>query len=61
MKQPLYRHSAPTKYDQAPYGTLCEVINSEGNQLYVQRSRDEENPLWVHMGDVSDELVWEEE
>lgn len=51
----LFRHSAPGQYDQAPYGALCEV-GTDKKELYVQRSRDEENPVWVNMGEVKDEL-----
>jgi hypothetical protein len=50
MKQPqvIIRHSEPNKYDQAPYGTYCRVIEEKWIHTYVQHSEDEDNPKWVH-------------
>lgn len=50
MKQPQFiiRHSEPNKYDQAPYGTYCRVIEEKWIHTYVQYSEDEDNPKWVH-------------
>lgn len=44
----LIRYSAPGKYDEAPIGTECIVINSgeAPKMLYRQMSQDETNPLW---------------
>lgn len=51
MKQPqvITRHSVPNQYDQAPYGALCEVIEANNRDLYIQHSKDEDNPRWVHI------------
>ena len=47
--------SAPTKFDTAPYGTLCTVYqNDEGTlyDLYVQTSKEETDPLWISAQDL---------
>lgn len=48
----IIRHSKPTKYDQAPQGTVCKVVQvlSAEYTLYRQISSDEENPCWDLMG-----------
>jgi hypothetical protein len=49
--EPIIRHSAPSKLDHAPFGTECHVDIGEGEyQLYIQYSKDEENPQWEFMG-----------
>ncbi len=47
---PIYRHSAPNKYDQYQQGTPC-IVRKE--QLYIQTSPDDNNPCWVLMGPYS--------
>ncbi|HVW99247.1 MAG TPA: hypothetical protein VHA52_02235 [Candidatus Babeliaceae bacterium] len=43
----IIRHAAPNIYDQAPYGTICEVIvDHQRVALYIQRSKDEDRPEW---------------
>lgn len=43
----LIRRTPPTKYDHHEYGALCKVVDTQGNEeIYVQLSRDPENPLW---------------
>lgn len=44
----VVRYSAPGKFDQAPYGSLCDVINGFGQKIdsYMQCSKDEEHPRW---------------
>jgi|HubBroStandDraft_5_1064220.scaffolds.fasta_scaffold1743701_1 hypothetical protein len=47
--------AAPTKYDLAPYGTLCTVyLNDEGTarQLFIQTAQDENDPIWVTVEDI---------
>lgn len=49
--EPIIRHSAPSKLDQAPFGTECHVfILGDEYDLYVQYSNDPENPHWEYMG-----------
>ena len=43
----IRRHSAPTYLDNLPQGTNIVVAEKE---LYIQTSRDENNPCWVLMG-----------
>lgn len=51
----ITRHSAPNIYDQAPVGTQCRVIHSDGSTtLYLQRSSDEEKPRWELIGSPHD-------
>lgn len=48
---PIIRHSAPGKLDQAPFGTEClVVIDNHTWDVYVQYSNDEEIPNWEYMG-----------
>lgn len=42
----LIRRSEPTKFDHAPEGTLCRVVSLTKEDIYIQRSSDEENPRW---------------
>lgn len=44
----IIRNSPPNKFDQSPYGTLCDVINGLGIKIdsYMQCSKDENNPRW---------------
>ena len=47
--------AAPTKYDPAPYATVCAVhLNDDGSikKLYVQISKDEHDPIWVSVEDI---------
>jgi hypothetical protein len=48
---PLIRYTAaPTKYDLAPYKTLCALhLNDDGTdrRLFIQISEDEQNPHWI--------------
>lgn len=46
----LIRHSKPNKYDQAPYGTVCKVINDfKESETYKQISNDQDNPIWEYI------------
>jgi hypothetical protein len=48
----LIRYGKPSKYDHAPYGTPCKVVNalSDDFTLYLQVSDNEENPVWHEIG-----------
>ena len=52
----IIRYTAPpTKYDQAPYKTLCILqLNDEGtvSQLFIQVSEDETNPNWISVEEL---------
>jgi hypothetical protein len=49
--EPLIRYTAPpTKYDVAPYGTLCALhLNDDGTdrRLYIQTAQEENDPHWI--------------
>ena len=47
--------AAPTKYDTAPYGTLCSVYkNDDGSEydIFVQTSGDEFDPVWLSAQEI---------
>jgi hypothetical protein len=49
--EPIIRHSAPSKLDQAPFSTECLVfLDGHVWDVYVQYSNDEEDPRWEYMG-----------
>lgn len=52
----MIRYTAPpTKYDNAPYGTICTVhLNDDGTdrQIYIQASQDENNPDWQSIEEI---------
>jgi len=51
MQTVLDRKGQPSKYDHAPYGTICRVSEDvEHPVFYIQRSSDEEHPQWEFMG-----------
>jgi len=45
----LIRRGIPGKYDEAPYGTLCRVGETDYD-LYVQLSDEEDCPKWALVG-----------
>ncbi len=51
LKTPLIRYTAaPTKYDTAPYKTICALhLNDDGSErrLFIQTSQDETSPNWM--------------
>lgn len=52
----ITRTSEPTKLDTARYRSLCKVINSSHPELvYIQLSKDQENPNWFLLGSMVDE------
>ena len=49
--QQIVRHSAPGKFDHAPFGTECKVpLMGDEYELYVQYSSQEDSPRWELMG-----------
>lgn len=52
----MIRYTAPpTKYDIAPYCTLCTVyLNDEGSdsRLWIQTAKDEMNPNWMSVEEL---------
>lgn len=48
------RYTAPTKLDEAPFGTLwlqvIESFNEDIKATYIQTSRDEKQPIWEKIG-----------
>lgn len=62
----VYRHSEPSKIDQAAYGTICKVKHSldDKSLIYVQISHCEEEPNWNYVGsykiDITDEIIIQE-
>ena len=55
----LIRCGEPSKYDHAPYGTLCKVNKptSEGFELYLQAGNEESEPQWQKIGDYTAETI----
>lgn len=53
MKQKtIVRYGEPSKWDQEPYGTICEVQSSLGKrERYMQMSKDETLPRWELVDD----------
>jgi hypothetical protein len=49
--RPLMRICPPSRYDPAPYKTICYVEGEDGVDGYIQVSKDHETPHWVPMGD----------
>jgi hypothetical protein len=56
----LIRYSAPTRFDLAEYGTRWNQHLDDAQELWIQTSRDESNPLWMKMGNFL-ELVFAKE
>lgn len=54
----IVRHSAPSKLDQSPLGTMCKVFTGHGEEyeLYIQYSASEE-PRWEFMGKFDDTKI----
>jgi hypothetical protein len=52
MDKAIIRHGEPSKYDHAPYGTLCKMVNIHYDDftIYVQSNYDESNPNWKLVG-----------
>ena len=52
----IIRYTAPpTKYDTAPYKTLCILhLNDEGtvSRLFIQTAEDETNPNWMSVEEL---------
>ena len=51
------RWSAPSKYDECPYGTIIRQSSTRNNEclqppfeVYVQMSKDDRSPLWEKIG-----------
>ena len=49
----IIRYCPPSKFDNAPYGTIYHVFNEDNlpYSLYIQVSADEDVPHWEAMGD----------
>jgi len=51
MSNILVRHAPPNEFDQLPIGTQCHVcIKDNEYEVYIQRSKDEEKPVWEFTG-----------
>jgi len=57
LENMLLRSGEPSKYDEAPYGTLCKTAKTLGDtfEIYVQLSLNEESPRWERVGVFSPE------
>lgn len=56
----INRFGEPGKMDHAPYGTECKVTKHKDFDLYIQMSKNEENPNWVFIGTFQNEFPEEE-
>lgn len=58
------RYKSPTRYDVAPFNTLCQVEEGDDDRqfpdrktdslpkMFVQISENEDRPCWVDMGEL---------
>ncbi len=46
----LIRYSAPTKYDTALYGAIWIQMLDDCKDMYIQVSKDDQNPQWIRIG-----------
>lgn len=53
----LVRYSSPTKYDLAPYGTICQVLGDNAVQeaLHIQVGHGETS-TWITMGEFLEKV-----
>lgn len=43
----------PTRYDCAPYKTICQVKDEDNTvTVFIQLSKEETNPRWVPIGEL---------
>lgn len=55
----ITRHTTPSKYDSAPYGTLCYSMKDEDEyKLFVQLSKTDE-ARWEPIGHLFEEALFE--
>lgn len=52
----IYRHSAPTHHDKAPYQSICQVIKKPVT-YYLQQSVNDELPKWLLLDEVVDKDI----
>ena len=51
----MIRFSAPTINNKAPHNTICYVIINETQEdIYIQKSNDENNPEWEYLRSIHD-------
>ena len=49
--EPIVRYTHPTKYDQAPIGSLWKcIIDPTCTTIYIQVSNDSTKPQWLRIG-----------
>lgn len=59
--EPLERFTVPTRYDAAPYGSLCMVKKDDGRpEYYIQKSTDPEVADWERFGIFLEHLFEED-
>ncbi len=48
----LIKYSAPSKFTNEPYGQIWKAMHDDNlSTLYIQTSRNEEDPHWMKMGE----------
>lgn len=52
MLEPIMRYTLPTRYDDAPYGTICILKSDTEDKFYIQVSQDKTTNTWITMGDM---------
>jgi len=56
----LIKYSVPTKLETAPFGTVWKaLVGDSGHQIYLQTSKDEQNPQWERAGYVLEKVFQE--
>ncbi len=53
----ITRHTLPTKYDTASYGTICECRVDDTPKLYIQVNKIEEEPHWEPVGSLFEKVL----
>lgn len=61
LENMLLRSGEPSKYDEAPYGTLCKTAKTmcDTFEIYVQTNLNSEAPHWEFVGVFSKESEYE--
>mgnify|MGYP001571948054 CR=1 FL=1 len=49
--KPIIRICPPSRYDKAPYGSICYVNGEDKIEGYIQIGRSEDHPDWILIGD----------
>lgn len=55
--EPHIRYTPPTRYDKAPYGSLCKVMkDNDESTLYIQINEEEDQAEWMQISDFLEKV-----